>query len=707
MTLRRIAWTLAFFCGFACAGARADILLAGVPDPDEPDFELWLAADGGTFEDALGSDPAEAGDEILVWANQANSTTPDALGGLVNAAPRLAVADWDGQSVTVLEFLGDETLVVDDDLDQLDPGTGGFTIIAVARQTWPDSNATDYWLGKGNFSGNSAGYSVASGQGDELRVRVGSGSSAELAKGAQTHPPILDRPIVVSMVMTGSEVFGFVDGSPSGWSDGGDDAEAVFEPLDNDYTGSVDAATGLIVGGRGSTSQNQEFTGDFAELLIYSRELSVADRQAVEGYLAGKYGIELAGSLVSSGDTWLYLDDGSDPGPTWTDPGFTDGTWSTGASPLGYGNGDEATVVASGPAGDHHITTYFRHHFNVANPASVGALTLYLRRDDGAAAYLNGVEVLHTNLPDVAGSETPATSTTHGSAERHYVGAPVDPDLLVVGDNVLAVEVHLDGATSPDLSFDLELDTGPDPGHPALQRTPYLQVGTPSSMVVRWQTDVPSSGRLRWGPAPGNLPNELTTALFRNDHEFQVTGLEPATKYFYSVGSTSLTLAGDDADHFFTTSPVSGATDPVRIWALGDSGDCGRIEEGCIDAAKVRDAYLSFAAGNPAELVLMLGDNAYSNGTPAEYDVGVWDSFGTVLRSAVLWPAPGNHEFGASDSATQTGPYYQTFTMPTAGEAGGVASGTEAYYSYDHGNVHLVALDSHDTDRSAPANPTS
>jgi hypothetical protein len=73
----------------------------------------------------------------------------------------------------------------------------------------------------------------------------------------------------------------------------------------------------------------------------------------------------------------------------------------------------------------------------------------------------------------------------------------------------------------------------------------------------------------------------------------------------------------------------------------------------------------------------------------------------------VLWPVPGNHEFGASDSPTQSGPYYEAFSMPTAAEAGGLASGTEAYYSFDYGNIHFVALDSHDTDRSAPADPTN
>ena len=38
--------------------------------------------------------------------------------------------------------------------------------------------------------------------------------------------------------------------------------------------------------------------------------------------------------------------------------------------------------------------------------------------------------------------------------------------------------------------------------------------------------------------------------------------------------------------------------------------------------------------------------------------------------------------------------------MPTRGEAGGAPSGTEAYYSFDYGNIHFICLNSHDLDRS-------
>src|SRR5690606_119797 len=40
-------------------------------------------------------------------------------------------------------------------------------------------------------------------------------------------------------------------------------------------------------------------------------------------------------------------------------------------------------------------------------------------------------------------------------------------------------------------------------------------------------------------------------------------------------------------------------------------------------------------------------------------------------------------------------------TFPTAGEAGGVPSGTEKYYSFDYGNVHFICLDSMSSDRSS------
>lgn len=234
----------------------------------------------------------------------------------------------------------------------------------------------------------------------------------------------------------------------------------------------------------------------------------------------------------------------------------------------------------------------------------------------------------------------------------------------------------------------------------ALLRSPYLQQGTPTSIVIRWRTDIASESRVSYGASPSDLSNTVTDPSLTTEHEATISGLMPATTYFYSVGTSSVTLAGGDNDHFFVTSPVVGTRQPIRIWVIGDPGWCAQSAQGCNDAAAVRDAYLNFAGTDIADVWLLLGDNAYNSGTDAEYTQGFFDVYPAVMRNTVVWPSPGNHEFGASDSPTQSGPYYESFTMPTNGEAGGMASGTEAYYSFDVGNVHFIALDSHDTDRS-------
>src|SRR5204862_4551662 len=82
-------------------------------------------------------------------------------------------------------------------------------------------------------------------------------------------------------------------------------------------------------------------------------------------------------ALVPAGSTWRYLDNGSDQGTAWRLPGFNDAGWASGLAQLGYGDGDEATVVGyGGNASAKYITTYFRRTFSVTNPAAVGSLTL-------------------------------------------------------------------------------------------------------------------------------------------------------------------------------------------------------------------------------------------------------------------------------------------------------------------------------------------
>ena len=408
-----------------------------------------------------------------------------------------------------------------------------------------------------------------------------------------------------------------------------------------------------------------------------------------------------ANDIVSLGSTWSYLDDGSDQGTAWRETDFDDSGWESGPAQLGFGEGDEATVITRGAT-----TFYFRHDFNVDSTGIVG-LAVTLRRDDGAIIYLNGTEIVRSNMPaGEVGHDTFAPNASDDGQSLHEY--TVSADSLVDGDNVLAIEVHQVNAVSSDLSFDMSLAKILETENPSLVRGPYLQMGTPSSMIVRWRTDGFTDTRLSYGTEVGSLDTTIEMETLTNEHEVLVTGLESSTKYFYEIGNADMMLAGNDADHFFKTSPPAGSDEPVRIWVIGDSGQCAVDTQGCQDAMAVMDEYLQWTEDNGnrlADIILMLGDNAYNDGTDREYTRGLFDSFGKALRNHVLWPVPGNHEFGASDSPSQSGPYYEAFTLPKAAEAGGVASGTEAYYSYDYANIHFVALDSHDTSRDAPATP--
>jgi hypothetical protein len=262
----------------------------------------------------------------------------------------------------------------------------------------------------------------------------------------------------------------------------------------------------------------------------------------------------------------------------------------------------------------------------------------------------------------------------------------------VSGTNLLAVEVHQANPRSSDLSFDLDLiETD---GRPVITRGPYLQRGTARTITIRWRTRRPASSRVVLGPAPARLNKEVTRSELTTEHEVTLRGLEPRTRYYYAVGSTGGLAAGGDEAHSFVTSPRVGTEQPTRVWVLGDSGTAD------LNARAVRDAYRSFAGGRRTDVWLMLGDNAYERGTDRQYQRAVFDMYPEELRSTVLWPALGNHDAYSASSKTQSGVYFDVFTLPRRGEAGGLISGTEAYYSFDYGNIHFVCLDSHDSDRS-------
>lgn len=178
-------------------------------------------------------------------------------------------------------------------------------------------------------------------------------------------------------------------------------------------------------------------------------------------------------SIIDSGANWRYRDTGQLPandslGRTWKQQGYDDAAWASGPAQLGYGDGDEATVISFGPdSGNKYITSWFRRPFTLDASEASGATALLveLQRDDGGAVYINGVEVVRDGLPGVLGDDTLSPDTLAATTVDETTFFPFTVDLslpryanlLSAGDNVVAVEIHQSDRGSSDVSFDLRL----------------------------------------------------------------------------------------------------------------------------------------------------------------------------------------------------------------------------------------------------------
>ena len=240
------------------------------------------------------------------------------------------------------------------------------------------------------------------------------------------------------------------------------------------------------------------------------------------------------------------------------------------------------------------------------------------------------------------------------------------------------------------------LPAGPVDEAQTLVRGPYLQSGTSSSVIVKWRTDEATDSVVRYGLDPDSLTLSATNSTSTTEHAVQLTGLSADMQYFYSVGTSSVTLAGGDRDHFVVTAPVPGTAKPTRIWVIGDSGTA---DQECQSRPGCLSQFHGVARPGPLDHV---GRQRLLRTEPMlSTRAAVFNTYPQVLPRTVLWPTLGNHDGRSADSTTESGPYYDIFSLPRNGEAGGVASGTEAYYSFDYGNMHFICLDSYETDRSA------
>lgn len=157
---------------------------------------------------------------------------------------------------------------------------------------------------------------------------------------------------------------------------------------------------------------------------------------------------------ISDTATWKYIIPSAATPSTWIQPAFDDAAWLSGNASVGYGDGDDATVVP-----DLTRSVYLRYHFNVADVTLIEEGLLSMDFDDGFIAYLNGHVIAMYGFAAASPAYNAFSDSDHeaamygGGVPEHFnISADSINAWLMTGGNVLAVEVHNVSAGSSDLT---------------------------------------------------------------------------------------------------------------------------------------------------------------------------------------------------------------------------------------------------------------
>jgi len=202
------------------------------------------------------------------------------------------------------------------------------------------------------------------------------------------------------------------------------------------------------------TAATNATTGDTADIDIQFKTVDSTLRDTVTTTVTNS----TAGAAPSAGDTdiyslgatWKYEDSGTDLGTAWKGTSYDDSGWSSGAGELGFGDGDESTVI-----GDvNQVTAYFRKTVDISNATGYDSILIDVLYDDAFILHVNDAEVGRIRLNSGAAFSATASSS---SGDNNRYTATLPTSAFVDGSNVIAVEIHQSSATSSDLSFDMGL----------------------------------------------------------------------------------------------------------------------------------------------------------------------------------------------------------------------------------------------------------
>ena len=233
--------------------------------------------------------------------------------------------------------------------------------------------------------------------------------------------------------------------------------------------------------------------------------------------------------LVEIGSSTNFLANSTNPNiGNWTLPEFDDSSWANGPFGVGYDDNGASQNLIQTNVPNTSLSVYTRTTFTVFDVASLTNLFLGFEYDDGYVAWINGIEVDRSDSMPVGPPTWDSAPTDHESSNGLVPAyefqdiSVLGLDALEEGTNVLAIGVwnatpaSTDLVLVPNLTADKEL---------TVTRGPYLQQGTPDSIVVRWRTSYPTDSVVQTGPAPDSLTPSATDPTLTTEHIVPVAGL--------------------------------------------------------------------------------------------------------------------------------------------------------------------------------------
>lgn len=407
-------------------------------------------------------------------------------------------------------------------------------------------------------------------------------------------------------------------------------------------------------------------------------------------------------NLINPNTEWKYLDNNTDAGnandrTVWTKGDYDDSNWNVATGKFGakkgamsdLGSGYIPTVLLNqyinGTGGDVIPTYFFRTNVNIESLEDLSSLTGTLVYDDAAILYINGQEVASFDKPD-GGFETNMSYGGSNAATPKVGNINLSleqlKDVLVAGNNTIAIELHNGRASSSDIYLevqDLTLTYGEEKSD-VEQKGLNLTVGLDETqMNMTWYANTSSGGEVQFVEASQLINGEFPTSYqlveatkdFSNDAGFSyyqatLEGLKENTKYAYRVVNEDKV----SEIYYLTTKDFDGSFNFILAGdpQIGASGNATNDTNGWDEtlASTVKKFNPNF--------ILSAGDQVNTANNESQYAGYLnHDELTSVPQATTV----GNHDSGSNS-------YSQHFNLPNVSDKGKTTASGDYWYVYNN-----------------------